>query len=77
MQSTAKKHSDPSALPEKGYVRLPQILRVIPIGKSSWWAGVRSGKYPAPVRPSPFGRVTVWRAEDINCLIATAGGAQK
>lgn len=76
MQSTAKKHPDPAALPERGFVRLPQILAHIPIGKSSWWAGVRAGKYPAPVRPSPFGRVTVWRAEDINRLLATAGGAQ-
>lgn len=77
MQFTAKKHPALAALPERGFVRLPQILAHIPIGKSSWWAGVRSGKYPAPVRPSPFGRVTVWRAEDINRLLATAGGAQK
>lgn len=75
MRSTAKKHTEPAALPEKGFVRLPQILAHVPIGKSSWWAGVREGKYPAPVRPSPFGRVTVWRAEDINRLLATAGGA--
>lgn len=53
-------------LPTSGFVRLPQILAVIPIGKSTWWAGVRQGKYPAPVRPSPFGRVTVWRATDIH-----------
>lgn len=76
MRSTATKHSEPAALPEKGFVRLPQILAVIPIGKSSWWAGVREGRYPAPCRPSPFGRVTVWRAEDINRLLATAGGAK-
>lgn len=75
MRSIAKKHTEPAALPEKGFVRLPQILAHVPIGKSSWWAGVREGKYPAPVRPSPFGRVTVWRAEDINRLLATAGGA--
>lgn len=75
MRSSAKKHTEPAALPEKGFVRLPQILAHVPIGKSSWWAGVREGKYPAPVRPSPFGRVTVWRAEDINRLLATAGGA--
>lgn len=74
MRSNAKKHTEPAALPEKGFVRLPQILAVIPIGKSSWWAGVREGKYPAPVRPSPFGRVTVWRVEAIRDLLAIAGG---
>lgn len=67
----------PNPIPATGLVRLPQILAVIPICKSSWWAGVRAGKYPSPVRPSPFGRVTVWRAEDIHRLLATAGGAQK
>lgn len=69
------KHSEPASIPDKGFVRLPQILAVIPIGKSSWWAGVREGKYPAPVRPSPFGRVTVWRAEAIRELLARAGDA--
>ncbi len=68
--------AQPGALPEKGFVRLPQILAVIPIGKSSWWAGVRDGRYPAPVPNNPFGRVTVWRAEAIRDLLATAGGAQ-
>lgn len=77
MRPTAKKRPEPAPLPEKGFVRLPQILAHIPIGKSSWWAGVRTGKYPAPVRPSLFGRVTVWRAEDIHRLLAAAGGAQK
>jgi prophage regulatory protein len=58
-------NSTVAPIPETGFVRLPQILAVIPIGKSTWWAGVKAGKYPAPVRPSPFGRVTVWRAAEI------------
>lgn len=62
------KHSIVAAIPERGFVRIAQILAVIPIGKSSWWAGVREGKYPQPVKPSPFGRVTVWHAEDVAAL---------
>lgn len=65
--------SHSATLPETGFVRLRQILAVIPICKSSWWNGVRNGRFPAPVRPSPFGRTTVWRAEDIHALIAGAG----
>jgi len=55
-------------LPESGFVRLPQVLAVIPISKSSWWDGVKAGKYPKPVKLSA--RVTCWRVEDIRALIA-------
>jgi prophage regulatory protein len=53
--------------PEIGFVRLTQVLMVIPVGKSSWWAGVRSGRYPKPVKLSR--NCTAWRAEDIRELI--------
>lgn len=33
-------------LPETGFVRLPQILSLIPISRSAWWAGIREGKFP-------------------------------
>lgn len=29
----------------------PPIPPLIPIGKSTWWAGVKSGKFPQPVKP--------------------------
>jgi predicted DNA-binding transcriptional regulator AlpA len=54
-------------IPETGFLRLPQVLGVIPICKSSWWAGVKSGRYPKPVKLSE--RCTAWRAEDIQGLI--------
>lgn len=54
-------------LPETGFLRLPQVLTIFPIGRSSWWAGIRTGKYPAPVKLGP--RTTAWRAEDIRALI--------
>ncbi len=56
-----------SLLPETGFVRLPAILAVFPVGRSSWWAGVASGKYPASVHLSQ--RTTAWRVEDIRALI--------
>ena len=55
-------------LPEVGFVRLPQILAVIPVCRSTWWAGVRSGRYPQPVRHLGQ-RITAWRVEDIRRLI--------
>ncbi len=64
-------------LPETGYLRLPQILGnpnsnpptppLIPIGKSTWWEGVKTGRFPKPVK---FGaRIAMWRVEDIRALL--------
>ena len=58
-----------ASIPEKGFVRLPQILAIFPVSRSSFWAGVKSGKYPQPVKLSV--RCTAWRAEDIHALIAS------
>ena len=65
--------SNPNSFPQTGFVRLSSILAPlgpIPISKSSWWAGVKSGKYPPPVRLGA--KITVWRVEDILALIETA-----
>lgn len=56
---------------EPGFLRLNQVLEIIPVGKSSFWAGVRTGKYPKGLKLGP--RTTVWRREDIYRFIATAG----
>ena len=37
------------------------------VSKSTWWAGVRSGRFPKPVKLGP--RITAWRAEEIAGLI--------
>ena len=54
-------------LPETGFVRLPHILSIIPIGKSTWWAKVKSGEFPQSVKIGS--RSTAWRVEDIRALI--------
>ena len=54
-------------IPTIGYIRLPQVLKIIPVGRSTWWAGCRSGKYPKPVKLSE--RITAWKASDIHELI--------
>lgn len=56
-------------LPAEGFVRLPQVLHVLPIGKTSWWEGVKSGRYPAPVKLGP--RTTAWRVSDIRELLTS------
>jgi prophage regulatory protein len=54
-------------IPETGFLRLAQILEVIPVSKSSWWTGVKSGRFPKSVKLSP--NCTAWKAEDIRKLI--------
>ena len=54
-------------IPETGFLRLRQVLAVIPLGKTCWLEGVRSGRFPKPVKLSA--RCTGWRAEDIRELI--------
>jgi prophage regulatory protein len=56
-------------LPETGFVRLPEVLKVFPVSKSTWWAGVKDGRYPKPVKLGP--KITAWRVEDIKELIAS------
>jgi prophage regulatory protein len=67
-------------LPEIGYLRISQIIgnpkatpptpAIIPVSKSSWWAGVKSGRYPKSLKIGP--RTTVWRVSEIRALIEAA-----
>jgi prophage regulatory protein len=54
-------------LPDTGYVRLPIVLKVYPVSAATWWAGVKDGRFPKPVKLGP--NTTAWRAEDIHALI--------
>lgn len=58
-------------IPETGFLRLPQVLGVFPVSRSTWWAGVREGRYPQGVKLSRY--TTAWRAEDIRDLIERTG----
>ncbi|MEM9840195.1 MAG: AlpA family phage regulatory protein [Pseudomonadota bacterium] len=64
---------DTQTFPETGLVRLSQILAPrdpIPVSKSTWWQGVKDGRFPKPMKLGP--RTTVWRAEDIRALYEVA-----
>ncbi len=54
-----------------GFLRLPQILEIIPVSKSTWWQGCKDGRFPKPVKLGP--KTTAWRAEDIAALIERIG----
>jgi prophage regulatory protein len=59
-----------SHFPTTGFVRISAIIAPngpIPVSKSSWWEGLRDGRFPAPVKLGP--KTTMWRVEDILALI--------
>jgi hypothetical protein len=61
--------------PQQGFVRLSAIIGPggpIPVSKSTWWAGVRTGRFPAPLKLGP--RTTVWRVSDILAFIEERRG---
>lgn len=60
-----------SPLPDTGFVRLPTILRVYPVSRSTWWEMVRDGRAPAAVKLSE--RCTAWPVEAIRELIERTG----
>jgi prophage regulatory protein len=61
---------EPNTKPKRARRAIPAI---VPVGKSHWWAGVASGKYPKPYRGLGL-RTTVWRVEDIRGLINQGTG---
>lgn len=75
LSSAAERHSErPGAaptLPAAGFIRIGTVLSFIPLSRSVWWAGIRDGRYPAPVKLGP--RAVGWRVEDIRGLIDKLG----
>ena len=59
-------------IPQVGFIRLPQVLKIIPVSKSTWWAGVKAGRFPKPVKLGP--RMTAWRVSSVMALIESIGG---
>lgn len=48
-------------------IRLSDVLRIVPLSRSTWWAGIKTGRYPAPVRIGA--RSVAWRASEIASLL--------
>ncbi len=72
-----------TVLPSTGFLRLRDIIgrpatkehpgnpAIIPVSASTFWAGVKSGRYPQPTRLLGA-RITAWRVEDVRALIEAA-----
>jgi len=49
--------------PDYGFLRLNEVLKIIPVSRSTWWANVKKGIYPKPYKISE--RSTAWKVGDI------------
>ena len=45
----------------------PPIQPILPISKSSWWDGVKSGRFPKAIKIGA--NTTVWREDEIRSLV--------
>jgi predicted DNA-binding transcriptional regulator AlpA len=59
-----------SYISPQGLLRLPAVLKLYPVGRTTWWNGVKSGKFPSPVRLGE--RLVAWKAADILALVEGA-----
>ena len=58
--TTAPSHGIPPLL------RLPEVLKLIPVSRATWYAGMKDGRYPSPVKLGP--RAVAWRSASILAL---------
>jgi prophage regulatory protein len=56
-------------------LRLPEVLAMFPISRSGWYEGVRTGRYPTPVKLGA--RAVAWRREDLQALLASLEAADR
>lgn len=61
-----KQRDEGEANKKRGFLRLPQVLEIIPMSKSTWWKGIKEGRFPKPVKLSA--RTSAWSRVDIDAL---------
>ena len=74
-QSTSAMHDNCGVAPWEQLLRINQFVgigRAIPISRSSWWKGVKEGRYPKPIKLGP--RTTAWRLSDLLPLLQAGIG---
>ena len=47
-------------------MRIPQILKVLPVSKSKFWLMVQQGEFPKPIK---IGRSSFWTTEQVQSFI--------
>ncbi|MEA5115974.1 MAG: AlpA family phage regulatory protein [Geobacteraceae bacterium] len=71
-QNDETSHLPPCFDPNR-LIRLKEVLKLVPVAGSTWWAWVASGKAPSPIRLGS--RCTCWRAREIYDFLEQASKA--
>lgn len=48
--------------PDDRFIKITECIKIIPVAKSTWWAGIKDGRFPKPVK---IGGNTFWRYSDV------------
>ena len=67
-EAVAEAVSGMERAPEPMFLSLDQVLEIFPVGKSTWWDGIKKGDYPAPYRLSD--RRVAWSMEELRDMKA-------
>lgn len=57
------------------FLRLPEVLKLIPVCRATWYNGMKDGRYPKPVKLSA--KAIGFRVDDIQKLITELGSQTK
>jgi predicted DNA-binding transcriptional regulator AlpA len=60
---TVQTKQPPATLPESGYIRVNDLIKIIPFSASTVWRKAKAGTFPTPVKLSE--QITAWRCEDV------------
>ncbi|MES2585847.1 MAG: AlpA family phage regulatory protein [Pseudomonadota bacterium] len=58
-------------IPPITLMRIPQILKVMPVSKSKFWLMVQKGEFPKPIK---IGRSSFWTIEQVQAFIREKTG---
>lgn len=51
-------------------LRINEVLEIVGLSRSAWYAGVKAGQFPQPVRLTP--RTAAWRESEVVALVKRA-----
>ena len=57
--------------PFTGFIRTPQMLLLLGVGKTTLWEGIKDGRFPKPTKLGP--RINVWRAAEVYAFLDSLG----
>lgn len=51
--------------PQIVFLRLPEVLKRVPVGRTAWYDAIKAGEAPKPVK---LGGASMWPAHEIDAL---------